>query len=88
MQINNRQQMLVIVAAAGVALLVADRLVITPLKDAWKERAARIVELRKVVIQGAQLRDRERTIRDGEQHEHEHAAGKHFRRRKRSAPRV
>jgi len=64
MQINNRQQMLVIVAAAGVALLVADRLVITPLKDAWKERAARIVELRKAVIQGAQLRDRERTIRD------------------------
>jgi len=49
MQINNRQQMLVIVAAAGVALLVADRLVITPLKDAWKERAARIVELRKAV---------------------------------------
>ena len=42
MQIKNRQQMLAIAAAAGVALLVADRLVITPLKDAWKERAARI----------------------------------------------
>ena len=51
MQIKNRQHMLVIVAAAGVALLVADRLVITPLKDKWKERAARIVELRKAVIQ-------------------------------------
>ena len=64
MQIKNRQQTLVIVAAAAVALLVADRLVIEPLKDLWKDRAARIVELRKAVIQGAQLRDRERTIRD------------------------
>ena len=64
MQIKNRQQMLAIAAAAGVALLVADRLVITPLKDAWKERAARIVELRKAVTQGAQLRDREPMIRN------------------------
>jgi len=63
MQINNRQQMLAIVAAAGVALLVADRLVITPLKDAWKARTAQIVELRKAVTQGAQLRERERHIR-------------------------
>jgi hypothetical protein len=64
MQINNRQQMLVIVIAAGFALLVADRLVFTPLKDAWKARAARIVDLRKAVMQGAQLRERERNIRD------------------------
>jgi len=64
MQINNRQQMLAIVAAAGVVLLVANQLVITPLEDAWKARTARIVELRKAVTQGAQLRDRERNIRD------------------------
>ena len=64
MQIKNRQQMLAIVAAGGVALLVADRLVITPLKDAWKGRAARIVELRKAVTDGAQLRDREPMIRN------------------------
>jgi len=64
MQINNRQQLLAIVAATGVALLVADRLVITPLKDAWKARATRILELRKAVAQGAQLRDREKMIRD------------------------
>ena len=64
MQIKNRQQLLAIVAATGVALLVVDRLVLTPLKDAWKGRAARIVELRKAVTQGAQLRDREKMIRD------------------------
>jgi len=64
MQINNRQQMLAVVAAAGVGLLVADRLVMEPLKNAWKERSTRIVELRRAVTQGAQLRDRERTIRE------------------------
>jgi hypothetical protein len=64
MQISNRQQMLALVAAAGVALLVADRLVMEPLKNAWKARSLRIVELRKAVTQGAQLRDRERTIRE------------------------
>jgi len=64
MQINNRQQMLAVVAAVGVGLLVADRVVMEPLKNAWKERSLRIVELRKAVTQGAQLRDRERTIRE------------------------
>lgn len=64
MQIKNRQQLLAVVAVAGVALLVADRLVLTPLRDAWKSRAARIVELRQAVTHGVQLRDHEKTIRD------------------------
>jgi hypothetical protein len=64
MQIKNRQHMLAFVAAAGVGLLVADRMVVTPLRDAWRDRTARIVELRKAVTQGAQLRGRERIIRD------------------------
>ncbi len=65
MQIKNRQQLLAILAAGGVALLVADRLVITPLKDAWKARAERIVQLRRAVTEGAKLREpvRERSIR-------------------------
>jgi hypothetical protein len=36
----------------------------SPLRDAWKDRTARIVELRKAVTQGAQLRGREQIIRD------------------------
>jgi hypothetical protein len=63
MQIKNRQQMLALVAAAAVALLAADRLIITPLKNIWTGRAARIVELRKSLTQGTLLRDHERVIR-------------------------
>jgi hypothetical protein len=63
MKIKNRQQILVLLAAAGVALLVADRLVITPLTRAWKERATRIADLKKSVSQGALLLQREQAIR-------------------------
>jgi len=63
MNINNRQQLLTIAAAAAVAFLVSDKLIFSPLTRSWKERAARIVELRKSVTQGAQLLEREQSIR-------------------------
>jgi hypothetical protein len=63
MKIKNRQQVLAVAAALGVALLVSDRLVITPLTRAWKERATRIADLKKSVSQGALLLQREQTIR-------------------------
>ena len=62
--INTRQQHLLIVAIAGVALLAADRLLITPLTKSWKARAARIVELERSVSQGGLLRDRDQAIRE------------------------
>ena len=47
MQIKNRQQLLLIVAGAAVALFAADKVLLTPLTDAWNVRAARIATLRK-----------------------------------------
>ena len=64
MQIKNRQQILTIAAVAVVALFASDKLLITPLTRSWKERTARIVELRKSVSQGKLLLERERSIRD------------------------
>ncbi len=64
MNVSNRQQLLVIIAAAGVVLLACDSLLLTPLNRLWKERAARIVELRKSVAQGSSILEREQTLRD------------------------
>lgn len=64
MQIKNRQQMLVIVAAVVFGLLVADKLVITPLTKAWKTRAERIADLRKKVDDGVKLIEREQVLND------------------------
>jgi len=44
--INNRQQLLAVVAGAAVALWAGDKLILSPLTQSWKERAARIVSLR------------------------------------------
>jgi len=60
---QNRQQLLTIVALVAVALWAGDKLVLSPLMKSWKERSTRIVELRKSLLQGAQLLDRERSIR-------------------------
>jgi hypothetical protein len=62
-KIENRQKLLLIVAALAIGILAADRLVLTPLVRAWKDRSARITELRRSVTQGAQLLEREQTIR-------------------------
>jgi len=63
MNINNRQQLLAILAGVAVALWAGDKLVFSPLTQSWKERATRIVELRKSVTQGAHLLEREQSIR-------------------------
>ena len=64
MQINNRQRVLGLAAAAGLALLIADKVVITPLIAGWKERSTRIAELTKSVAQGNLLIGRDQQIRE------------------------
>ena len=63
MNINNRQQVLLIIAIVAVALLAGDKFVLSPLLTSWKERTVRIAELRKNVSQGSQLLTREQSIR-------------------------
>ena len=63
MKIENRQQMLVAVAVAAVALLIADRAALTPLTALWKSRSTRIAELRKQIEQGSSLVQREQSLR-------------------------
>ena len=63
MKIKNRQQLLGLAAIAAVALLASDKLILSPLTRAWKERARQIAELRKNVEEGNQLRQREQTLR-------------------------
>ena len=63
MKIENRQQVLLVVAATVVGLLVADKVIFGPLIAGWKERSARIVELKKNLAQGALVIQREETIR-------------------------
>jgi hypothetical protein len=54
-QIKNRQQLLVVATIAIVALFAADRILITPLMNAWDARQTRIAELRKQIRQGKDL---------------------------------
>ncbi len=63
MQIRNRQQFLLVAAIAAVALLAGDRLVLSPLLNAWSGRAKRVTELRKQITQGTMLVQREQSIR-------------------------
>lgn len=59
MRIKNRQQALAVVAAGLVGLLLADRLVFTPLVAFWKRRADQLVTVRTSVLQGEALIERE-----------------------------
>jgi hypothetical protein len=64
MAIKNRQQWLLILAATGAALLIGDKLVITPLTASWQARSKQIAELTKQVSQGSLLVSRDSVIRD------------------------
>jgi len=64
MNINNRQQLLAIVAIAAIALWVGDKVLFSPLTALWKDRVKQIADLRKSVNQGTLLVERERSIRD------------------------
>lgn len=63
MSIDNRQQWLIVLTIAAVALLAADKLVFTPLSNVWTERSKEIVRLRRQVSDGAALTKREQWIR-------------------------
>jgi Tfp pilus assembly protein PilO len=62
--LQNRQQLLTVLAAVAVGLWAADRLLYTPLVKAWDTRKARIVALNKEVKQGTQLLAREQAVRE------------------------
>ena len=64
MRIEGRQKLLVILAMSGVALLAADKLVITPLTSLWKGQARRITELKDNLDKGTAILAREQAIRD------------------------
>ncbi|MCW5552515.1 MAG: hypothetical protein KIS67_10215 [Verrucomicrobiae bacterium] len=64
MNLNKRQQLLAVLAIVAVALFVADKLVITPLTNNWKDRAARIVKLKEEVHEGKELIKREAVLRE------------------------
>lgn len=64
MEIKNRQKTLVILAALGVAFLLGDKMVVSPLMAGWDARAKQIAELTKQVNQGSLLVSRDAVIRD------------------------
>lgn len=55
MKIENRQQVLAVVAIAVVSLLLLDRLVIDPLTKSWKARADNINDLQANITKGKSL---------------------------------
>jgi hypothetical protein len=63
MRIENRQRLLVLLSAAAIALLVADKIIITPLIAGWKERSDRIGELKKSITRGVLVLQRDTRIR-------------------------
>jgi hypothetical protein len=64
MQIKDRQQLLLIVTISAAALFVADKVLFTPLLDAWDARQNRIADLRKQVSKGKTLMANAQGIRD------------------------
>jgi hypothetical protein len=60
---QKRQQLLGFLAIATVLLLTGDRFVLTPAIQAWKERSARITQLKRQVGEGTALLQREAAIR-------------------------
>jgi hypothetical protein len=63
MQIKNRQQLFVILAAAAVVLFAGDRLVFSPLLATWSTRAKNINTLRQKISDAKSMVQRERSIR-------------------------
>lgn len=63
-KIKNRQQILVVVTIAVVALFISDRVVFEPLIQWWKTRETQVVKLRQEVNNGRMLIQREAAIRD------------------------
>jgi hypothetical protein len=68
MKIKNRQQLLALLAMAGVALFAADKLVFSPLTRLWQDRSKQIAQLRNQVAAGSNLLKREPALRATWQH--------------------
>ena len=68
MNMQNRQQLLTIVAITAVAILAGDRFIRGPLVASWTQRSARIAELKKSVNDGSMLLQREQIIRSSWDH--------------------
>jgi Tfp pilus assembly protein PilO len=64
MNLNQRQQILALLALAMVGLYVADKLLFTPLLRTWNARAERIARLKAQVRDGAELLKREAALRE------------------------
>jgi Tfp pilus assembly protein PilO len=63
-KIENRQQFLVVLTVAALALLIGVNFVLTPLQNWWSARATQIKELRTRVNDGDHLIKREAALRD------------------------
>ena len=61
---EQRQRLLLLIAGLAVGILVADRLVLTPLTEFWNQRSERIASLRQSVSQGTLLLEREGALRE------------------------
>jgi hypothetical protein len=68
MNIKNRQQLLGILAITAVVLWVGDRLLFSPLVQSWKDRSTRIASIKKSVIDGNRLIERDAKIRERWEH--------------------
>lgn len=64
MKIKDRQQFLVVLTIAALALLVGVNFILTPLGSWWSSRTTQIRELRAKVKEGEQLQKREAGIRN------------------------
>ena len=63
MNLNQRQQIMAVIAIALVALYVADKLVFTPLTNSWKARAGSLAKLKEQVRDGSETLKRETVLR-------------------------
>ena len=63
MKIENRQQLLMVMAVAAVVLFAADQVVIEPMIGWWKTRAKTVAQLRAQVENGRRLIQREAGLR-------------------------
>lgn len=63
MKIENRQQLLTVMTLTAVGLFAADHLLFEPLAASWKQRQARITQLRQKVDEGRKLIRRQDSLR-------------------------
>lgn len=63
MKIENRQQLLIVLTLAVLAIFVGDKLIFTPLTHLWSARAKEIKKLRQDISDGSSLVRREQFIR-------------------------